>query len=164
MGRVVAPYGVQGWLKVAPSTAAQDALLDYRQWWLRKRGEAAAWQEATLIAGRLHGSALVVQFAGLGEREAAAGYAGAEVGVPRSALPDAGAGEVYLADLVGLAVVNRAGEALGSVREVQEFGAHPVLRIVDDAGATYLVPFVAAYVDAVDVEGKRLEVDWQKDY
>ncbi len=164
MGRVVAPYGVQGWLKVAPSTAAPEALLDYRQWWLRKRGDAAAWQEATLVAGRLHGSALVVQFAGLGDRESAAGYAGAEVGVPRSALPDAAEGEVYLADLVGLAVVNRAGEALGRVREVQEFGAHPVLRVEGDGGTTHLVPLVAAYVDAVDVAGGRIEVDWQKDY
>lgn len=164
MGRIAAPYGVKGWLKVLPSTAARDALLDYPEWWLRKRGEGAGWQKARLVEGRTHGSTLVVQLAQLDNREIAAGYAGGEVGVPRSVLPQAGTGEVYLADLVGLAVVNRQGEALGQVREVQEFGAHPVLRVVDDTGTMRLVPFVDAYVDVVDVAGGCIEVDWQKDY
>lgn len=164
MGRIAAPYGVQGWLKVLPSTAAHDALLAYPEWWLRKRGEGAGWQKARLVEGRTHGNTLVAQIAGLDNREVAAGYAGGEVGVPRNALPQAGTDEVYLADLVGLVVVNREGEALGRVGEVQEFGAHPVLRIVDDSGATRLVPFVETYVDAVDVASGRIEVDWQKDY
>ncbi len=163
MGRVSAPYGVRGWVKVAPSTMAVDALLGYPRWWLRRRGESA-WQEAGQLAGRVHGNALVVQLAGLDDREAAMAFSGADVGVRRSALPATDAGEVYLTDLVGLAVVNRANEALGRVREVQEFGAHPVLRIEGDDGATHLVPFVAAYVDAVDVAGGKIEVDWHKDY
>jgi 16S rRNA processing protein RimM len=64
---------------------------------------------------------------------------------------------------VGLAVVNRQGEPLGTVVEVQEFGAHPVLRVAGEGG-THLIPFVEAYVDAVDMAGGRIDVDWQKDY
>lgn len=163
MGRIAAPYGVKGWLKVLPSTSEHEALLDYREWWLRKRGNDE-WRKAELAEGRAHGNTLIVQVTGLDSREAAAAYAGGEVGVARAALPAAEGNEIYVADLVGLAVTNVEGEALGRVVEVQEYGAHPVLRIGDGAGAMRLVPFVEAYVREVDVPEGRIVVDWQADY
>ena len=72
--------------------------------------------------------------------------------------------EFYWADLVGLAVVNRQGVKLGSVAAVEDFGAHPLLRVTDDDGAPRLIPFVAAYMDGVDVAAGRIDVDWQLDY
>jgi 16S rRNA processing protein RimM len=101
---------------------------------------------------------------GLDDREAAAEFAGGEIGIERDALPAAGDGEVYWADLVGLAVWNRQGEKLGTVAAVQDFGAHPVLRVEHNEGAPRLIPFVEAYVDAVDLASGRIEVDWGKDY
>ena len=164
MGRIVAPYGVKGWLKVVPSTAEHETLLAHKEWWLRPRGESSPWRRCTLEEGRAHGSTLVARVSGLEDREAAALYSGGDVGVARSALPAVGEGEVYWADLVGFAVVNRQGEALGTVAAVQEFGAHPVLRVEHGEGNARLIPFVEAYVDAVDVAAGRIDVDWQKDY
>jgi 16S rRNA processing protein RimM len=163
MGRIVAPYGVKGWLKVVPSTAEHDTLLSYKEWWLRPRGEGSPWRRCVFAEGRPHGSSLVARVEELGDREAAAAYAGGEVGVARSALPPAGEGQVYWADLVGLAVFNRDGEELGKVTAVQDFGAHPVMVVAHDEGQR-LIPYVEAWVDAVDVAGGRIEVDWQKDY
>jgi 16S rRNA processing protein RimM len=162
MGRIVAPYGVKGWLKVVPSTAEHETLLSHEEWWLRPRGEGR-WQRCTLVEGRAHGSTLVARVAELADREAAAVYSGGDVGVARSALPAAGEGEVYWADLVGLAVMNRQGEELGTVAAVQDFGAHPIMVVTHGQGER-LIPFVEAYVDAVDLAGRRIEVDWQKDY
>ena len=42
MGRVAAPFGVRGWLKVHAFTETLDGLLDYPVWWLGRNG---AWQE-----------------------------------------------------------------------------------------------------------------------
>ena len=164
MGRVIAPYGVQGWIKVAPLTAERETLLSHPQWWLRPRGEGGQWRPVALLEGKPHGSALVVRIDGLADREAAAALSGGEIGVPRSALPPARGNEVYLADLVGLTVRNRQGETLGTVGAVQEFGAHPVLRVEHEEGAPRLIPFVEAHVDAVDIEARRIDVDWGKDY
>lgn len=162
MGRIAAPYGVKGWLKVLPMTSAPDTLLSHALWWIRGRA-GKEWQACDLVDGRMHGKTLIVQLSGLTDREAAAKYAGGDVGVARSALPAAGENEFYFADLVGLAVRNRQGETLGRVAQVQEFGAHPVLRVAGD-DAVMLIPFVAAYIDAVDLAGGRIDVDWQKDY
>ena len=102
---------------------------------------------------------------GVGDREAAAALKGADIGVPSAALPATEENEIYYADLVGLAVMNRQGVRLGTVSKVQDFGAHPVLCVTDEAAAAErMIPFVAAYVDGVDVAAGRIDVDWQPDY
>jgi 16S rRNA processing protein RimM len=118
------------------------------------------------VAARQHGDALVAQLAGIGSREDALQWRGAGVSVPRAALPDPGEDEVYWADLVGLAVVNRQGVALGTVAAVEDHGAHGILRVTAAEPGTEerLIPFVAAYVDSVDLAARRIEVDWGTDY
>ena len=164
MGRIAAPYGVHGWVKVLPLSAAPETLLAHRQWWLRKRGDDGPWQRFDLESGKQHGATLLAQLSGLADREAAARLSGADVGVPRAALPAAGENEIYWADLVGMVVLNRQGVRLGSVVAVEDFGAHPILRVTDDEGKQRLIPFVAAYVDGVDASARRVDVDWQPDY
>ncbi len=163
MGRVAAPYGVRGWIKVLPLTAEAETLLGYGQWWVRRRG-GARWQEHALESGRQHGATLLAQLSGLLDREAAAALTGADVGVARAALPATKENEYYWSELAGLTVVNRQGVVLGAVREVAEFGAHPVLRVDGADGTQRLIPFVEAYVDGVDLPGKRIDVDWQPEY
>ena len=163
MGRVVGPYGVRGWVKVAPFTAAADALTGYATWWLvRQEGEEGrAWPVET---ARVHADTVVAKLAGVGTREDAAALGGSLVAVPRDALPELDDDEVYVGDLIGMTVVNRRGEVLGRVEAVDSFGAHPVMRVAGEGGAVRLVPFVAAYVDAVDRDAGRVDVDWGLDY
>ncbi len=165
MGRVVAPYGVKGWVRVLPMTAERDTLLSHGQWWLRTRG--GSWQRHRVVDGKGHGAALLVQLDAIADREAAAALNGADVGVPRSALPQVGDDEYYWSDLVGLEVMNRQGHRLGVVAAVEDFGAHPLLRVVSSGsavGAGMRIPFVSAYVDGVDRAARRIDVDWQEDY
>ena len=165
MGRVSAPYGVQGWIKVRAYTALPDGLLAYRTWWLATSDNG--WQEFAVLEARLHAASMVARLEGLNRREDAALWRGAAVGVPRALLPALATDEVYWADLVGLAVFNRSGVQLGRVAAVLETGAHPVLRVApsgDAPGGERLIPLVPAYVDAVDVAGARIVVDWPPEY
>jgi 16S rRNA processing protein RimM len=170
MGRVLAPYGVHGWVRIRAFTAAPDALTGYARWWL-KPADSAAWREVACEAARTHAGGLVAKLDGISTREAALALRGAQVGVNRSALPAPGQDELYWTDLVGLDVVNREGVVLGRVLAVEEYGAHPLLRVAAPgegaptrATAPMLIPFVAAHVDGVDRSAGRIEVDWQADY
>jgi 16S rRNA processing protein RimM len=163
VGRVAAPYGVRGWLKVVPYTATADALLRFPSWRMTVRGEQAP-REFRLIEGRVHGAAVVAQVEGVVTPEQAAGLRGATVEVPREALPRTGEGEVYLADLPGCQVVNTKGVALGIVQVVEGFGAHPLLRVREAGGTERLIPLVPALVNEVDLEARVIEVDWEADY
>jgi len=79
--------------------------------------------------------------------------------VARERLPAPEPDEFYLADLVGLAVVDRDGAALGAVVAVHDFGAGPVLEFAPGAGGeTVMLPFTEEVVPAVDVAGGRLVV------
>jgi 16S rRNA processing protein RimM len=166
MGQILVPYGVRGWVKVRPLTETPGALLDHATWWVRP-ARGSTWREMLRIAGRMHSGALLAEFAGVGTREAALALKGCDVGVPRAALPAAPKGEIYWADLVGLAVVNREGVPLGEVCGVTAHGAHPLLRVARPAaapGPERLIPYVPAIVDRVDPEAKRIVVDWGDDY
>ena len=92
---------------------------------------------------------------------------GADVTVPRDKLPATEAGEYYWNDLVGLAVRNVRGEALGTVSGLIAAPAHDVLRVQSGPeGATreQLIPFVEPIVKSVDIAGRTVTVEWEADY
>ena len=172
MARVLAPYGIQGWIKARPYTASIASLLDYQTWWLAPADDAERWRQFSVRSARQHGDTLVAALDGVADREAALQWRGAWVAVPRSALPEPDPGEFYWSDLVGLAVVNRAGETLGQVSKVLETGAHPVLQVQaqvqvgleEEGGGERLIPVVADYVDAIEPAAGRIMVNWPADY
>jgi 16S rRNA processing protein RimM len=79
---------------------------------------------------------------------------GAELAVPRSDLPAPEEGEYYAFQLVGLAVEEEGGRALGRVAAVQPGVANDVLEL--DSGLA--LPLVEACVREVDLEGGRILV------
>ncbi|HEY1326225.1 MAG TPA: ribosome maturation factor RimM [Casimicrobiaceae bacterium] len=163
MGRVSAPYGVRGMVRVQPWSEDPLALTHHRQWWLRPR-DADAWQARGVSQARLHGAALVAAIADVATRDDAEALRGADVGIARDDLPPLADDELYWADLEGLVVVNRDGARLGEVAGVIDNGAHAILRVRDAQGSERLIPWVPAYVDDVDVAAGRIGVDWQSDY
>ncbi|HMM53820.1 MAG TPA: ribosome maturation factor RimM [Candidatus Desulfobacillus sp.] len=166
LGRIAAPFGVRGWVRLQVFGDDPQAWARMPCWWLGEDEQAAdaAWQERALAECRPHGKGLIARFADVEDRDAAQRLAGLYVGAPRSALPRTTKNEYYWADLVGLEVVNEAGENLGSVAELLRTGAHEVLDVRDAAGRQRLLPFVAAVVRQVDLAGGRIRVDWERDW
>jgi len=78
-------------------------------------------------------------------------------------LPEAGPGEYYWNDLVGLPVRNVEGVTLGTVHGLIEAPAHDVLRVAGETGHEQLIPFVEPIVRQVDL-AIGITVDWQPDY
>jgi 16S rRNA processing protein RimM len=101
------------------------------------------------------------------DRAAAEALRGARIFVPRSSFPTADPDEYYWVDLLGLDVVNREGVALGKVKDLMSTGPQTVLVLeYEEEGKALerMLPFVAAYVDRVDLPGRKITVDWQADY
>eukprot|EP01137_Pigoraptor_chileana_P023839 Opistho-2@90817 len=121
---------------------------------------------------REQGDVIVATAQDVADRNAAEALRGCRVFVSRASFPTADTDEYYWIDLIGLAVVNREGQALGSVADLLDTGAHSVLRVTqvetDGQGQAQererLIPFVAAYIDAVSLEQRRITVDWGLDF
>lgn len=160
MGRIAAPYAVRGWVKVQVFTEYLDSLLDYPVWHL---GKAGRWHEYEVLEARVHSQHLIARLAGVDDRNAAEALQGHEVAVTRAERPPAEEGEYYWDDLIGLTVVNLAGETLGVVAGLLETGAHDIMKVV--AGEQErLIPFTGPIVQAVDKEAGRIVVDWGTDW
>ena len=115
---------------------------------------------------RDQGDAIVATAPEIPDRDAAEAMKGVRVFVSRSTFPKTDDGEFYWIDLIGLAVSNREGVALGDVVGLIDTGPHCVLRVQPpEADAEErLIPFVEAYVDSVDMPGRRILVDWGLDF
>jgi 16S rRNA processing protein RimM len=178
VGRIGDAWGLKGWFKVQPYASPAEALLAARRWHLQNPEAGPARRPAPgnlpgfldIREAREHGDGLVATADGVDDRTAAEALRGARIFVARSGFPKAGADEFYWADLIGLDVVTREGIDLGTVAGLIDTGPHSVLRVLPrgekDVPATEerLIPFVSAYVDAVDLAARRITVDWGLDY
>lgn len=171
VGRIVDAWGLKGWFRVQPYSQPADALLGTRRWFL-KPSERAPMLGSTppsmleISEVREHGDGLVASSPAAHDRTTAEALRGARIFVARSSFPTTADDEFYWADLIGLEVVLRDGALLGRVAGLMETGPQSVLRIQADGegGAETLIPFVSAFVDSVDLAGRRIVVDWGPDF
>ncbi|WAC75448.1 ribosome maturation factor RimM [Roseateles sp. SL47] len=184
VGRVLDAWGIKGWIKILSHSADADALFNSRRWFMKpservngapRPGVPSAGASVPpvlkILSVRDHGDGIVAQAEGVSDRSAAEALKGARIFVSRSTFPEPDPDEYYWIDLIGLTVVNREGQTLGDVQDLIDTGPHCVLRIVPP-GLTppvkpeqeILIPFVSAYVDDVDMPGRRITVDWGLDY
>lgn len=162
LGRLADPYGIQGWLWLHPFGDDPLAWAEMPVWWIAKEGEP--WRECKLKSLKAHGNGVVVLLEGIADRTAAEAMKGFLVGAPRESLPKTDDDEFYWGDLIGLDVINTAGERLGKVAGLIESGANTVLRVVADDGLERLLPFVSAVVLAVEKDAGLIRVEWGSDW
>jgi len=162
VGYVAGAYGLQGWVRIRPYSAEADALLHAKTWWLDK----PEMRDVTRMQAREHSGDIVAQLMGVADREAAEALKGAKVQVSRSHFPALADDEFYWVDLIGMAVDNLQGEPLGTVADMMDNGAHPILRVkpATDEQQEMLIPFVDQFVIKVDREARKITADWGLDY
>ncbi|WP_367849566.1 ribosome maturation factor RimM [Rhodoferax sp. WC2427] len=176
VGRIGDAWGIKGWFKVVSHSAAPEALFSSKRWFLQPTERGAKTFAGTkllrVIEAKEHSGGVVAQAHEVVGRDAAEALRGSRIFVARTSFPSVSTDEYYWVDLIGLEVVNREGVALGQVKELLSTGAQTVLVIAyqeaDEAGVVQalerMVPFVAVYVDKVDLPGRLITVDWQPDY
>lgn len=182
VGRVADAWGIKGWIKVQPFSSDPQALLAANHWFVKPpedtartarpaRAAAASYPNFLgIVEARQHGDFVVALPRGDVDRNSAEALRGARLFVSRSIFPASGKDEYYWADLIGLEVRNRDGLVLGTVAGLLDTGPQSVLRVrpadvdAESPETERLIPFVAAYVDAVDIAGRRITVDWGLDY
>lgn len=181
VGKIVDAWGIKGGIKVLPFASDPQALFSTKRWFL-KEAEIQAGRVVVpssrnlpsllkVIEAKEHGDVVVAQVQDVTDRSAAEALRGARVFVGRSSFPTPDIDEYYWVDLIGLEVINREGERLGSVIGLLDAGPHSILRVqtsAPEAGgaapAERLIPFVAAYIDDVSLPERRITVDWGSDY
>jgi 16S rRNA processing protein RimM len=156
VAQIGAPHGVRGEVKLWPYTADPQSVREYGP--LETEDGAARFEIETLRAAKDH---LVVRLKGVSDRNAAERLTNTKLFVARDRLPATAADdEFYHADLIGLAVIDTDGNALGSVGAMHNFGAGDLIEVKPAQGAsTVLLPFTEATVPVVDIAARKVVVD-----
>lgn len=155
LGQIGAPHGVRGEVRLRSFTAEPEAIAAYGPL-QTEDGRAIAIE--SLRPAKDH---FVATLSGIQDRDAAAQLANAKLYVPRERLPRlADPEEFYHSDLIGLAVVDRGGQRLGSVVAIHNFGAGDLLELrLDTSSKTELLAFNDANVPRVDIAGGKIVLD-----
>ncbi len=171
VGRIQDAWGVKGWFKVLSHSADPQALFSSKRWFIlpSERGEKtfSGVLKLAIREAKTHSDTVVATAQDIEDRSAAEALKGARVFVTRSSFPTAGKDEYYWVDLIGLAVVNREGQPMGEVKELLSTGPQTVLVLAYEADGKpqeRMIPFVAAFVDDVDLAARKITVDWLADY
>jgi 16S rRNA processing protein RimM len=154
LGQIGAPHGVGGEVRLRSFTSDPRAIAGYGP---LETEDGRVFEIESLRAANHH---FVAQLSGIRDRDAASTLANIKLYVPRERLPQTEEpDEFYHADLIGLAVVDPAGQTLGSVVAIHNFGAGDLLEVQPDSGdSTELISFDAVTVPTVDLAAGRIVV------
>lgn len=163
LGRLGAPYGIKGWLKIHSFTDDAEDIFALSPWCL---GDQSSGKQLTVSKWRRHNSTLIVKFESIDDRTQAEALVGLEISVPPEQLPELPEDEFYWRDLIGMQVVTDQGYDLGVVTGLMETGSNDVLQVRSNAKDAFgkrerLIPFLYGQViKNVDLAQKQIEVDW----
>jgi 16S rRNA processing protein RimM len=151
VGRIGAPWGVRGDVKVRPLT-------DFPE---RFRPGASLWvggRRYEVRRSRWSGGLVYLGLSDIDSREAAGEMRGALLEVPEGDLTPLPEGQYYRFQIIGLEVYTPQGSCLGRVAEILSTGSNDVY-VVRGGPRELLVPALEDVVQEVDLERGRLVVE-----
>lgn len=166
VGKVGAPYGVKGWVKINSFTQNADDIFDYSPWLLNS---GAGYQNIKVDQWRHHGKSLVAKLESIDDRNAAELIKNVEISILQSQLPELD-NDYYWKDLIGMSVITTKGYDMGMVKDLFETGANDVMLVkanINDAFGQKerLLPFLHEdVVKEVNLTGNTITVDWDPSF
>ncbi len=154
-GVLRSPHGLLGYMKMHSFSTQYSHLEHVEEAVLRKDGQE---KPVAIQDVKVSGQTLMIKFRGIDDPESAKLLNGWELWIPRSAAAPLEEGEVYVADLIGCAVLSE-GVQVGTVVSTID-GAQALLLEVQGVGdgQCHLVPYMERFVGQVDVESKKIEL------
>lgn len=161
VGKIAGVFGVQGWVKIHSYTSPQENILRYSPWLIEDAGGNR--RSITITQGQTRSKGIIVQLAGITNRDQALAVVGSAIFISRDQLPQKADGEFYWSELVGLQVATREGVLLGTVDSIMETGANDVLIIKGERDRA--IPFLQGRsVLKVDLDAGLITVDWDPEF
>jgi 16S rRNA processing protein RimM len=160
MGKVLVPYGVNGWVKVYSFTEKIESFLTYKKLFLSQ--DQKNWLEIKVKDIKLHGKTIIANFSEIADRTQAEGYKDYLIGVQKKLLPKLKEAQYYWNDLIGCEVLNLQNISFGLVDTFIKTGANDV--IVVKGEIERLIPYTARIVLKADTINGKIIVDWDEDF
>ena len=151
LGRITAPVGIKGEVRVYPYTDDQTRFSDMEKLY-------AGGTELLIERVRYQKDMAVVKFRGVDSRNDAELLRGRELSLPRDEMYELDEDSYFVDDLVGIEVRDESGAPVGRLRSVTANPAHDLYEIEKPDDSSFLLPAVRAFVLDVDTENGVMTV------
>lgn len=161
VGKIGAPYGVKGWVKITSYTEQLDGIFAYAPWFLGEQ-----MQSAEIDQWRAHNNGVIAKLVGVESRDDAERIKNLTISIKAEQLPQLADNEFYWRELIGMQVVTEKGYSLGVVKELFETGANDVLLVKANSNDAFgqnerLLPYLPEQViKHIDKQGNTITVIW----
>ncbi len=150
IGRVVNTFGIRGEVKVIADTDfPEERFAPGSALFLRTGNQRHA---VTVASAREHKGMFLIRFDGYDNINEVEFMKGALLAVDQDSLPPLPEGSYYFFQLKGLQALDPQGQQLGTVVRMESSAAHNLIRLRKPDGTEALVPYVEAFVEAVDLQ------------
>ncbi|MBT4963680.1 MAG: ribosome maturation factor RimM [Francisellaceae bacterium] len=167
VGKIGAPHGVTGGMRLFSFTNPVTNILEFQDLRIAKANQtdksAINWSSIVVKNIYQHKNGFVFSIDGIDDRDAAAALTHSSIAVLRNELDDLDNDEFYWDDLLGLQVYNQEDVYLGKVDSFMETGANDVIVIVDGKNE-HLVPYLEQFILDIDLDEKKIRVDWDPNF
>ena len=152
IGKIVAPHGVRGELRIAVLTDFPERFFSMKQVIVEGKGKM------TVTGVRAHQDLILLTLAEVKDRDAAIALRGRLLQITHAELTPLPNDNFYVFDLIGLHVFDEVGQELGTLSDVLQTGANDVYVIRQANGKELLLPALRSVVLSVDIAGQRMVV------
>lgn len=158
IGKIVAPHGVRGDVRVVPLTdfperfkALKTVLLDNNV-------------QMTVTNVKYHKQFVLLKFSGLNDMDSVEYLRGVNIWVQRKDLVQLPEGHYYQFDIIGLKVYNLADEYLGVVTDILQTGSNDVYVVEQENKQVHLIPTLKKVVRTIDIQNNKMIVDLMEEW
>jgi len=152
VGKIVAPHGVRGDVRVIPLTDFPERFN------LLKKVRLSGGKLVEIEKVRYHKQFVLLKFCGLDNKNDVEPLRGQLLLIPREELMPLPEGHYYIFDIIGLSVYNQEQEKLGVVTDVLQTGSNDVYVIESPGKPPLLIPALKTVVLKVDIAGGYMVV------
>lgn len=156
LGRIVAPHGVRGDLRIRPDIERPEILKQCRALFIGKR-------LYTVIMAKPHKNIYILHLKGVEDRNTAETLINLPVTMDEKDLPRLPDGEYYYFQLLGLSVIAE-GRNIGEIKEIIKTGANDVYVVAVPKGKEICLPAIPSCILSIDIERKEMKValpEWE---
>jgi 16S rRNA processing protein RimM len=158
IGKIVAPHGVRGDVRVIPLTDFPERFYKLKSVLLDDG------KKLNVSDARAYNQQILLKFQGLDDRTAVDPLKGKLIQVTKKDLVKLPEGHYFIFDIVGLKVYDEAGVFLGAVTDVLSTGSNDVYITEQEGHKPLLIPAIKDVVKTIDVPGGRMIVKIQEEW
>lgn len=155
VGKIINTHGLRGDVKIVTWTDYPEDFEEIDKVYIRRKtGDVVL----TITNVKYQKNNIIVKFKEIADINEAEKYKNLVLCADREDLPELEEGAHYIADLIGLDIVDEEGELIGKLVDVFNTGANDIYDVKREGKKNLLLPVIQDVVKDIDLENKKITV------